>query len=116
LKIQLPASASSFQTVLARSRVAAVFGCAGEWYLHHHPAGRKKVEREEHYKLESRFIAAVVIGVFMEFLALGHAIPAAMKLEASVASANERAGRRHNPTSASPAFAPRWPNGRWPMA
>ena len=66
-------------------------GYAGEWYLHHHPAGRKKVEKEEHHKLESRFIAAVVIGVFMEFLALGHAIPEAVRLEKNVASANERA-------------------------
>lgn len=66
-------------------------GCSGEWYLHHHPAGRKKVEKEEHHKLESRFIAAVVIGVFMEFFALGHAIPEAIRLEKDVASANERA-------------------------
>jgi hypothetical protein len=66
-------------------------GCAGEWYLHHHPAGRKKVEKEEHHKLESRFIAAVVLGVFMEFFALGHAIPEAVRLEKDVASANDRA-------------------------
>ena len=66
-------------------------GCAGEWYLHHHPAGRKKVEKKEHHKLESRFIAAVVVGVFMEFFALGHAIPEAVRLEKDVASANDRA-------------------------
>ena len=56
-------------------------GCAGEWYLHNHPAGRKKVEKEEHHRLESKFILAVVIGVFMEFCALGHVIPASISLE-----------------------------------
>jgi hypothetical protein len=68
-------------------------GCGGEWYLHHHPAGRKKVEKEEHHKLESRFIAAVVIGVFMEFFSLAHAIPETVKLEKDVASANEAASQ-----------------------
>lgn len=62
-------------------------GCGGEWYLHHHPAGRKKVEKEEHHKLESRFIAAVAVGVFMEFFSLGHAIPEAIKLEKEAADA-----------------------------
>jgi hypothetical protein len=66
-------------------------GCGGEWYLHHHPAGRKKVEKQEHHKIESRFIAAVAVGVFMELVFLGHAIPEAIKLENEVASANERA-------------------------
>jgi hypothetical protein len=68
--------------VLAALLVAV--GCAGEWYLHHHPSGRKKKEKDEHHKIESRFIAAVVIGVFMEFLALAHAIPAAVQLEKDV--------------------------------
>jgi hypothetical protein len=66
-------------------------GCAGEWYLHHHPAGRKKVDKMEHHKLESRFIAAVVVGVFMEFFSLGHAIPEAVRLEKDVASAKDSA-------------------------
>ena len=52
--------------------VAAVLvavGCSGEWWLHHHPAGREKIKKEEHHKLESRFISMVSIGVIMEVFA-----------------------------------------------
>lgn len=62
-------------------------GCAGEWYLHHHPAGKKKKEQDKHHNLESKFIGAVVIGVIMEFFSLSHAIPEAVKLERDIAVA-----------------------------
>jgi hypothetical protein len=75
--------------ILAALLVA--IGCAGELWLHNLPVGKKKVEKDEHHKAESRFIFSVAAGVFMEFLALGHAIPEAVKLEHDVASANERA-------------------------
>lgn len=65
-------------------------GCAGEWYLHHHPTGRKKQERDAHHKLESRFIGAVALGVAMEFFALGHSIQEGVKLERELTLAKER--------------------------
>ena len=72
----------SFETI-AVSLVA--IGCSGEWYLHHHPAGRKKHEKDDHHKLESRFIGAVALGVTMELVALGHSIREGLKLENRVA-------------------------------
>jgi len=72
----------SFETV-AVSLVA--IGCSGEWYLHHHPAGRKRQEKDDHHKLESRFIGAVALGVTMELFALGHSIREGLKLENKVA-------------------------------
>lgn len=85
--------------VLAALLVA--IGCSGEWYLHHHPAGRRRKEKDEHHKLESRFIAAVVVGVFMEFFSLGHAIPEAIRLENDVAVANLEAKRAGTNAAAS---------------
>ncbi|HZR18429.1 MAG TPA: hypothetical protein VFE51_14140 [Verrucomicrobiae bacterium] len=75
-----------------------VIGCGGEWYLHHHPAGKKKTERDEHHKLESRFIASVVAGVFMELFALGHTIREGVNLEGKVAKANEQVAVLTNET------------------
>jgi hypothetical protein len=66
-------------------------GCCGEWWLHYHPAGRKKKDKDEHHKLESRFIAMVALGVIMELFALGHSIREGVKLEIKVSKANERA-------------------------
>jgi hypothetical protein len=67
--------------------ILVVTGCAGEWYLHMHPAGRKKREKDEHHKTEGRFIALVVVGVFMELFALGHTIKEGVTLEKDVAIA-----------------------------
>lgn len=67
-------------------------GCVGEWYLFHRPAGREKREKEQHRKFESRFILAVAAGVTMEFFALAHAIPAAIRLEKEAANARRDAG------------------------
>lgn len=64
-------------------------GCVGEWYLFHHPAGREKREKEQHRKFEARFILAVAAGVTMEFFALAHAIPEAIRLELQVAQLNK---------------------------
>lgn len=77
-----------FETLAA---MLVAIGCVGEFYLFHHPAGHKERQREDHHKLESRFIFAVAFGVTMELFALAHAIPAAFKLEKEVALANERA-------------------------
>jgi hypothetical protein len=71
---------------------AVAIGCAGEWYFHHHPAGKKKREKDEHHKVESRFIALVVVGVFMELVSLGHTIKEGVVFEKKVAEANVRAG------------------------
>jgi hypothetical protein len=70
--------------------ILVAHGCIGEWYLHHHPAGRKKVERQEHHKQESRFIFSVALGVTMELFALAHSIREGVKLESKVSQANER--------------------------
>jgi predicted nuclease with TOPRIM domain len=81
--------------------VAALFvavGCSGEWWLHHHPAGRKKREKDEHHKLESRFISVVALGVIMELFSLGHSIKEGKELgekaeqaKKEASQANERA-------------------------
>src|ERR1044071_8746731 len=68
-----------FFEIIAVSLVA--IGCTGEWYLHHHPAGRKKQEKDDHHKLESHFIGAVAFGVTMELFGLGHSIREGLKLE-----------------------------------
>lgn len=73
------------------SALLVAVGCSGEWFLHHHPAGKKKVEKEEHHRMESGFIGAVVVGVCMELLFLGHVIPEAIEMQNEVSSANERA-------------------------
>ena len=62
-----------------------LLGVVAKWYLHHHPAGRKKNEKDDHHKLESRFIGAVALGVTMELFALGHSIREGVKLENKVA-------------------------------
>ena len=64
-------------------------GCAGEWYLFLKPA--KESHESHHRRRELQFITAVAVGVWMEFLALAHAIPETMRLEKDVALANERA-------------------------
>jgi hypothetical protein len=56
-------------------------GCGGEWYLHHHPAGRRKREKDEYHKMESRYIASVSVGVIMEVFCLAHSIREGIKLE-----------------------------------
>ena len=78
----------SFEIV---SALLVSIGCGGEWYLHPHPAGRKKVEKDEHHKLESRFIGAVVLGVTMEIFAVGHMIREGVKLDDKVSLAESRA-------------------------
>jgi hypothetical protein len=70
--------------IVAAALVA--IGCSGEWWLHHHPAGREKIERDEHLKLESRFIAMVSYGVIIELFALGHSIKEGKQLEDKVES------------------------------
>src|SRR5437867_1852433 len=50
-------------------------GCIGEWYMFCNPA--KEGHELHHRRREMQFITAVAIGVFMEFLALGHVIPEA---------------------------------------
>jgi hypothetical protein len=66
--------------VFASALVA--IGCGGEWYLFINPA--KEGHEAQHRRKEFQFITAVAIGVFMEFLALGHAIPEALRLEKQV--------------------------------
>lgn len=66
------------------------FGCGGEWWLHHHPSGRKKKEKDLHHALESKFIEMVVIGLIMELVSLGHSVHEGVKLENKVSEANER--------------------------
>lgn len=73
-----------FEVVAA---LLVAIGCGGEWYLHHHPAGRKKVEKDKHHNFESWYIAAVSVGVFMELFALGHSIREGVVLEKDVAIA-----------------------------
>jgi len=63
-------------------------GCCGEWYMFFNPA--KEGHESHHRRRELQFITAVAIGVFMEFLALGHAIPEVMRLEKDVAVSKER--------------------------
>jgi hypothetical protein len=70
--------------------VLVAIGCCGEWWLHHHPAGRKKQAKDEYHKLESRFIAMVSVGVMMELFAVGHSIRAGVILEGAVADAKQR--------------------------
>jgi hypothetical protein len=85
---------SSFWFWVSLEIIAALLvavGCSGEWWLHHHPAGRKRKEKDEHHKLESRFIAMVALGVIIELFALGHSIKEGKKLEDKVSLANERA-------------------------
>jgi hypothetical protein len=69
---------------------AVAIGCSGEWWLHHHPAGREKRAKQEHHKLESRFISLVALGVIMELFALGHSIREGVKLEGKISEANNR--------------------------
>jgi hypothetical protein len=73
--------------------VLVAYGCVGEWYLHHHPAGRKKVEKEAHHKQESRYILSVALGVTMELFLLGHSIREGIKLEDKVSEANKRTAK-----------------------
>src|SRR5437867_12703194 len=54
-------------------------GCFGEWYLLKTPA--KRGEEDHHKTRELQFILVVAIGVTMEFLALSHSIPEALRLE-----------------------------------
>jgi hypothetical protein len=68
-------------------------GCSGEWYLHHHPAGRKKQEKDEHHQAEARFIAMVSIGVIMELFVLAHSIREGIVLENEVAKAENEAAK-----------------------
>ena len=56
-------------------------GCGGEWWLHHHPAGRAKKAKDQYHLIESRFIAMVSIGVVMEFFVAGHQIREGAQLE-----------------------------------
>jgi len=66
--------------ILAAGLVA--LGCCGEWYMFLNPA--KKGHESHHRRKELQFITAVAIGVFMEFLALAHAIPEAIRLQNQV--------------------------------
>ena len=66
--------------ILAAGLVA--LGCAGEWYLFKNPA--KRGQAPEHRRRELQFITAVAVGVCMEFFALAHAIPEAIRLEKQV--------------------------------
>lgn len=71
--------------ILAGGLVAV--GCVGEWILFRNPAEeRNKLQKEHHRRRELQCITAVAIGVVMEFVALAHAIPEAIRLEAEVAS------------------------------
>ena len=67
-------------------------GCWGEWYLFKNPADESDVSAKHlHHSREVRCIIAVAIGVTVEFAALAHSIPEAVRLEKNVASANELA-------------------------
>lgn len=64
-------------------------GCFGELYLFANPA--EKGHESHHRWRELQFIAAVSIGVTMDFIGLFHDIPEAIRLEKDVATAYERA-------------------------
>jgi uncharacterized protein YacL (UPF0231 family) len=81
---------ASFELLAA---LLVAYGCIGEWYLHHHPAGRAKRDKDAHHKQEARYIFAVAIGVAMEFFIVAHSIQEGVKMEVAVADANERAGK-----------------------
>jgi hypothetical protein len=66
------------------SCILVAVGCAGELYLHHHPAGRLKRQKDEHHRLESLFILAVVMGVTFESAAAAHTIEEGLKLQKEV--------------------------------
>jgi hypothetical protein len=70
--------------IIAGLLVAA--GCWGEWYLFKNPAddGDESAKRLHHGR-EVRCIIAVAIGVTVEFAALAHSIPEAVRLEKDVA-------------------------------
>lgn len=70
--------------VVAAGLVA--IGCAGEWYLFLNPA--KDGHELHHRRRELQFVTAVALGVLMEFFALSHAIPEAIRLEKDVSEAN----------------------------
>jgi hypothetical protein len=74
---------------IAAAGLVAV-GCGGEWYMFLNPA--KDGHETPHRRRELQFITAVAIGVIMEFFALGHAIPEAMRLEKEAADARRESG------------------------
>jgi hypothetical protein len=71
----------SFEMV---SAFFVAFGCGGEWWLHHHPAGRKKNEKDGYHRVEARFIALVAVGVIMEPFGLGHSLVEGVQLQKDV--------------------------------
>src|SRR6266481_3508304 len=66
-------------------------GCGGEWFMFQNPA--KEGMELQHRRREMQFITSVAIGVFMEFFALGHAIPEAMRLEKEASDAHEHVAK-----------------------
>ena len=69
--------------IIAGLLVAA--GCWGEWYLFKNPAGDgDESAKRIHHSREVRCIIAVAIGVTVEFAALAHSIPEAVRLEKDV--------------------------------
>ena len=75
--------------VLAAGLVAV--GCASEWYLFLKPSKEgDEAHKLHHRRRELQSVTAVAIGVLMEFLALSHAIPEAIRLEKNVSDANTR--------------------------
>lgn len=61
-------------------------GCFGEWYLFKYPATLG--HETQHRARELLLIMLVAVGVTMEFLALTHTIPEAIRLEKDVAKAD----------------------------
>jgi len=64
------------------------YGCIGEWYLHHHPSGRAKREKDAHHKQESRYIFSVALGVAMEFFIVAHSIQEGVRRACKLLSVN----------------------------
>jgi len=73
--------------ILAAGMVAV--GCGGEWYLFLNPA--KEGQERAHRRRELQFITGIALGVAMEFLALAHVIPEAVRLENKVEETRNQA-------------------------
>jgi hypothetical protein len=67
--------------------VLVAVGCIGEWMLLY----KKEEEGADHRRLEKTFAIVVAIGVTMDAIGLGHAIPEALQLSRDVSKANEAA-------------------------
>jgi hypothetical protein len=69
--------------------VLVAVGCIGEWVLLYTKEGA------EHNRRERKFAIVVAIGVTMDAIGLGHAIPEAIRIEGNVTTATEQAEKAH---------------------